>query len=83
MSEDNDSARESRKILEQVQRESDVIGNSAFARTAERARDHLSARDKGEADETEIWATRVGRGLAVAAFIGLAIWLYQFLTRAG
>lgn len=81
--EDQRKKRQSDDILERVKRESDVIGNSAMARTAERARDHLAARDAEGTDSAELWGTRVGRILAVIAFAGLAIWLYRFLTRGG
>lgn len=74
---------ESKKIIDRVQRESDIIGNSALVRTAERARDHLAAKDMDEKDDVEIWGTRVGRGLAVIAFVGLAIWLFNYLSRGG
>ncbi|MCA0399287.1 MAG: hypothetical protein LCH38_00565 [Proteobacteria bacterium] len=37
-----------------------------------RAADHFGAKDKGEMDPVERWATRVGRALSVVAFVVLA-----------
>ncbi len=82
MSKSDENDRESRRILDRVERESDVVGRSALARTAEKARDHLAAADVDDRDGTEVWGTRVGRVLAIIAFAGLAIWLFNFLTRA-
>ncbi len=73
----------SEKILKQVQRESDVVGASALARTADKARAHMAGADADQADPIEVWGTRIGRGLAVIGFIVLAIWLFNFLGRGG
>lgn len=49
----------------------DGIFSSALARAGE----HFSAKDAEEKDTVEIWATRIGRGLSLVAFIGLAWYL--------
>jgi hypothetical protein len=55
--------------------EQDTFATSALARTAQRASDHFSARDAGE-DRIELWGRRIGRGLSLAAFLALAVYLY-------
>lgn len=37
-----------------------------------KAGDHFGAKDTEQADGVERWATRLGRGLSLIAFIGLA-----------
>jgi len=73
--------REARKALERVQRDAEVVGQSSFVRAAGRAREHLAGADADPSDPVEVWGRRVGRGLSVIAFIGLAIWLIGYLAR--
>lgn len=60
--------------------ERDTFATSAMARTAQRASDHFAARDavgdSGKADPIELWGRRIGRGLSLAGFVVLAIYLY-------
>ena len=61
-------------------RERDDVASSALSRAARRATDHFAAKDAltehGDSDRIELWGRRIGRGLSLAAFIGLAIYLY-------
>ncbi len=61
-------------------RERDDVASSALSRAARRATDHFAATDAvaehGESDRIELWGRRIGRGLSLVAFIGLAIYLY-------
>jgi len=61
-------------------RERDDVASSALSRAARRATDHFAAKDAiaehGENDPIELWGRRIGRSLSLAAFIGLAIYLY-------
>ncbi len=75
----DENAREARRILERVDRESETIGTSSLARNVERAKNHFAGND-GE-DAIERWGKRIGRGLSLLAFVVLAIWLFNFLTR--
>lgn len=72
---------EARKAIERVERESEIVGRSSFVRAAGKARDRLAAADAEGEDPVEIWGRRVGRILSVIAFIGLALWLFAYLTR--
>jgi hypothetical protein len=60
--------------------DTDTFATSALARTARRAGDHFAARDAmaadGSIDRIELWGRRIGRGLSLAGFVALAIYLY-------
>ena len=72
---------EAKRALERVARESEVLGQSTFARTVNRARAHMSAADADPDDPVEVWGRRTGRALGLIAFIGLAVWLISYLMR--
>lgn len=72
---------EARKVIERVERDSEIVGRSSFVRAAGKARDHLTATEAEADDPVEVWGRRVGRILSVIAFIGLALWLLAYLTR--
>jgi hypothetical protein len=55
--------------------EQDTFATSSLARTAQRASDHFGGRDAGD-DRTELWGRRIGRGLSLAAFVALALYVY-------
>lgn len=48
--------------------ESHALLSSSLARAGK----HFGAKDADPADATEIWAKRIGRGLSLIAFVGLA-----------
>jgi hypothetical protein len=73
--------KEARRVIERVERESEVLGRSSFVRAAGKARDHLTAAEVEGDDAAELWGRRVGRALSVVAFIVLAAWLFAYLTR--
>ena len=80
---DEEQRREALRTLDTL-RDSDTFATSALARTARRASDHFAARDAmkdavapdGSVDKIELWGRRLGRGLSLVGFIGLAIYLY-------
>ena len=61
--------------LDRVSAESETVAGSTFVRMADRAKNHLSAADKNEDDQIEVWGSRIGRTLGVLFAIGLAIYL--------
>ncbi len=75
----NDGGDESRDILWRVRRETERGASSMIGR----ARDHMAGSDADQQDAAEVWGTRVGRILSLAAFVALSIWLFFFLTRGG
>ena len=80
---EEEQRREALRTLETL-RDSDTFATSALARTARRASDHFAARDAtkdavapdGSVDRIEQWGRRIGRGLSLAGFLALAIYLY-------
>jgi hypothetical protein len=66
---------EARRLLERVH-ENEVVGTSILARTVDRFGAHFGAADRNANDPAEVWGARVGRGLGLLAFVGLAIYLY-------
>lgn len=72
---------EAKKVLERVQRDAEVIGQSSLVRVADRARAHLRGDDADPDDKAELWGRRVGRALSLVAFVLLALWLINFLSR--
>ena len=69
-------AQEALRDIDRVGEQSEVLGTSALRRSAERARDHMLATDADNEDSVELWGRRIGRGLSLAAFIVLAVYLY-------
>ena len=69
--------------------ERDTFATSALARTAQRATDHVAAKDAaadaraadGSVDRIELWGRRIGRGLSLVGLIVLAIFLYFTYVR--
>lgn len=76
---EDDRRRDALRTLDAL-RESDTFATSALARTARRASDHFAAKDAvaedGSVDKIELWGRRIGRGLSLAGFVALAIYLY-------
>jgi len=80
---EEEQRREALRTLDTL-RDSDTFATSALARTARRAGDHFAARDAmkdatapdGSVDRIELWGRRIGRGLSLAGFVALAIYLY-------
>lgn len=67
---------EARQALDRVERESESIGTSSFARTADKTVRDTDAAHPAEDDEIEIWGKRIGRGLAII----VVIWLVYHLA---
>ncbi|SFO71492.1 hypothetical protein SAMN04488056_111127 [Cohaesibacter marisflavi] len=77
----DEKARQAERALERVDAEGEALGTSAFARTANRAKDHLGANDADPNDPIEIWGTRIGRIGGVIFAIFLVLWLVNHFTR--
>jgi len=72
----NKRQEEARRILERVNQESETVGTSSMKRVADRVSGHLEG-NADPNDNIEIWGTRIGRGLGLVFFIGLAIYLVK------
>lgn len=73
------AAEEARRDLERLKDQGEVVGTSAMARAAKKARDHYSASDAPENDPAEIWGRRIARVLSAAFAMVLIWWLVNFL----
>lgn len=73
---DEERKAESRRILERVERESDLF----FLLGAAKVRDHFAARDAEGEDWTERWGRRIGRLLGLGFALFLIFWLWRLLT---
>ncbi len=65
--------REARRVLNRVERESEQVGTSSMARTANKVRDHFLGEETAQDDAIEIWGKRIGRLLAAVFFVVLAV----------
>ncbi len=72
----DESEREADRILNRVERESENVGTSSMARTANKVRDHFMGEEIPQDDHIEILGKRIARGLAIVVFVGLAYSLY-------
>lgn len=70
---DPEREKEARRILDRVDRDSETIGTSSFARNVNRLTNHFKGTENPEDDEIEIWGKRIARILALIAFIALFI----------
>ncbi len=73
---EDERQREANRILNRVERESEQVGNSSMARTANKMRSHFLGEDIPGDDHIEILGKRIARGLAIVAFAALAVSLY-------
>lgn len=72
----DEEAERALRDLNRVSAEADTIGTSSAARMATKVSDRFKATDADQDDAIEMWGTRIGRGLGLIAFIGLAIYLF-------
>lgn len=79
---DEERAREAKRILERVERDSETIGASSLARTASRIKDHMAGGDAPEDDAAEIWGRRIGRSLGLIAVVILVVYLFKTYVMA-
>lgn len=78
----DDAERESRRILERIQRETDPSG-SLLGKAAKGAHNHVTAADVDPADKIEYWGTRIGRALGLLLAVALLAWLVYFIVNRG
>ena len=72
-------------VVDESLRAEPTFAGSALAEAARRTADHFAAKDvSGERtspDPIELWGSRIGRALSLAACIGLGIYLYLTYLR--
>ncbi|MGL4488029.1 MAG: hypothetical protein ACRCU5_01110 [Rhizobiaceae bacterium] len=69
MNEDDKRLAESKRILRQVDRDSDQPG----FRGVHKLEEHFSAKDADANDPIEVWGTRIGRGLGLVIMMSLLL----------
>lgn len=65
-----------KRDLDRLSAQSDTIGTSAAARMSTKMSNKFKATDVDQNDKIEVLGARIGRGLGLIAFIGLAIYLF-------
>ena len=73
----SEEERESKRVLSRVDNDSETVGSSSFARSAEKTRDHFLGKDSDPNDPIEVWGKRIGRGLSIAITVVLVLYLYN------
>lgn len=75
---ERDDARREKALadLARVSDGSEVVGTSAFSRTANRAARHFAGADADPEDRIEVWGRRIGRTLGFGFLIFLAVYLW-------
>lgn len=73
---DDDRVRAAKRDLERLAGEGGLSASPALKSKLNSVKGHFTAVDADQADGAELWGTRIARGLAVIAFIVLALWLY-------
>lgn len=72
---DDETVRQSKRALDRLGEEGGLSATPAMKSAANSVRDHFAAKDADKTDRIEVWGTRIARGLAVLAFVGLVVWL--------
>lgn len=67
--------REAIADLERIAEQSDVVGASAFRRSAERVRGHFLGEGGDNADWADIWGRRIGRVMSLLFLLALVGYL--------
>lgn len=70
--------REAKAALDRLDSQTETLGSSAFARMADKAKDHFTAENIDDHDDKiELWGTRIGRVAGLIFAIGLVIYLVR------
>ncbi|WP_394691409.1 hypothetical protein [Hoeflea sp.] len=81
MKDDDEKMREARRTLDRIGQEGGLSATPAMKSAANSVRDHFSAADADKTDSVEVWGTRIARGLALLALVGLVWFLFGQLTQ--
>lgn len=81
MKDDDEKVREAKRTLERIGQEGGLSATPAMKSAANNVRDHFAAADADKTDPAEVWGTRIARGLALVAFIGLVWFLFGQISQ--
>lgn len=73
---EDETVRTAKRELARLSDEGGLSASPALKSRVASVRAHFAAEDADQADMAELWGTRIARGLAVIAFVGLCGWLY-------
>ncbi|MBW3099178.1 hypothetical protein [Pseudohoeflea coraliihabitans] len=76
MSQEDETTRAARRDLKRLAEEGNLSASPLLKGTADSLKSHFTAADADQKDASEVWGTRIGRGLAVIAVLVLGVWLY-------
>jgi hypothetical protein len=72
---DDETVRQAKRSLDRLAEEGGLSATPVLKSAANNVRDHFTAKDADKSDRVEVWGTRIARGLAVVAFVGLVLWM--------
>ncbi len=72
---DDERDRQAKRALDRLGEEGGLSATPVMKSAANSVRDHFTAKDADKTDKVEVWGTRIARGLAVVAFVGLVLWM--------
>lgn len=72
---DDETVRQAKRTLDRIGEEGGLSATPAMKSAANSVRDHFRAEDADKNDKVEVWGTRIARGLALVALIGLVLWM--------
>lgn len=78
---EDETVRAARRELEKLSAEGGLSSTPMLKSQAESIKGHFQARDVDQADPAELWGTRIARGLALLAVVGLLAYLYMQYVR--
>lgn len=77
---DDDRVREAKRTLDRIGSEGGLSATPVMKSAANSVRDHFTAEDADKSDRIEVWGTRIARGIAVVALVGLVLVLIGQLS---
>ena len=75
MNDQDETSRKAREELDRLSAQGNLSASPLLKQSTDGLRRHFSATDADQTDAAELWGTRIGRGLAAFAFVGLVLWL--------
>lgn len=78
---DDETVRQAKRALDRLGAEGGLSATPVMKSAANGVRDHFAASDADKTDKIEVWGTRIARGLAAVALVGLLFWLYRQISR--
>lgn len=78
---DDETVRQAKRTLDRLGEEGGLSATPVMKSAANSVRDHFTAEDADKSDKVEVWGTRIARGLALVAFVGLVLWMIGQVSR--